>query len=91
MASRSSLWAARTRGKRNPKFRKIPKICQFGDDFRPGKSVLLSRKSELLRNPLKSEAVPRQMHLSPSSKGVGWANGYCGIVITTHTQRLASF
>ena len=49
---------------------------------------LLSRKSEF---PLKSEAVHRQMHPFPSSRGVGWANGYCGIVITAHTQHVASF
>ena len=31
-----------------------------------------------------------QMHLSPSSRGVGWANGYCDILITTRTQHLAT-
>ena len=91
VASRCSLWAARRRGKRNPEFRKIPKIRQIGDDFRPKKSQLFPQNlnfSGILRN---LEPVRLQMDLSPSSGGVGWANGYCGVLIATHTQRVASF
>ena len=35
-------------------------------------------------------AVYRQMNLSPSSGGVGWANGYCDIVFVVCASRLAT-
>ena len=37
------------------------------------------------------QSLQLQTHLSPSSRGVGWANGHCDILITTHTQHVASF
>ena len=66
-------------------------FCGFSIFSRPRKYQLLRQNinfSEILHN---LGPVRLQMHLSPSSGGVGWANGYCGILIATRTQRLASF
>ena len=47
-------------------------------------------KIQIFHNSLKFGTNDHHLHLSPSSGGVGWTNGYRGILITIHTSHLAT-
>ena len=69
------------------KSRKIAKLVMIFDLEYPNFS---HENPNFPQNPLKTEAVYSQTHLSPSSRGVGWANGCRGILIATHTSHVAT-